>query len=221
MVKIRGRPPRLSQDQLVGAALEILEVEGASGVTMSRVAEAVESSPMALYRHVRGRQELLESMLDELLRWLEIDLPEDRPWQDNVRGWMERVRRHFLDHPRILTLLEFESGSYLSPTWIRAVGRLLGPLRTAGFSGEDLAKALQWISRITLGGLLQEIPAPIADTGALISGLGHLDGEEAVQWVDVLPAMERLDDDTFFATTQAETIRVLEGWLASSNAEQP
>jgi len=218
MQKARGRPARLSRGQLLEAALDLFEAEGLSGVTMVRIAEAVDSSPMALYRHVRSREDLLEAMLDELLGRLELELSAPSPWQTNVREWMARVRTFFLAHPRILTLLQLESGHDLSPSWIRAVGELIPSLRSAGLSDERLAHALHWVSRITLGGVLQEIPAPIADTAALIGGLGRLEGEESLRWVGVLPALERLEDDRFFALVQDETIRMLEGWLAAPGA---
>lgn len=219
MQSARGRPARLSREQLLEAALGLLEAEGLAGVTMARIAEAVDSSPMALYRHVRSREDLLEAMLDALLGRLELELPAKSPWQQNVREWMARVRAFFLAHPRILTLLQLEPGHDLSPSWIRAVGELIPPLRTAGLSDAALARALQWISRSTLGVVLQEIPAPIADTAALIGGLGRLEGEEPVRWIEVLPALERLDDDRFFALVQDETIRMIEGWLAAPGAE--
>ena len=216
MSRARGPRPRLSRDRVVAAALDILQTDGTSGLTMARVAEAVEASPMSLYRHVRGREELLESMLDELMRRLEFDLPPERSWQENVGSWMRDVREHFLAHPQILSLIEFEPDSYLSPPWIRACGTLLGPVRSAGFEGESRARALLWISRNTLGTLLQEIAAPVADRGALVGGLGRLDPEDAAPWVDVLPDLGRMDDDGYFQTVVDETIRALERWLEES-----
>ena len=216
MRRPRGPRPRLSRDRVVAAALDILQAEGTSGVTMARVAEAVDASPMSLYRHVRGREELLESMLDELLERLDFDLPQGRAWQRNVRAWMENVRDHFLEHPQILSLIEFEPGSYMSPPWIRACGTLVGPVRSAGFEGEALARALLWISRNALGTLLQEIAGPIADRGALLGGVARLAPEDAAVWVDVLPDLGRMDDDGYFQTVVDETIRTLERWLEES-----
>jgi len=215
MQRARGRPARLTREQLLEAALRLFEAEGLGGVTMARIAEAVDSSPMALYRHVRSREDLLEAMLAALLGRLELELPAESPWPQNVCEWMARVRAFFLAHPRIVTLLQLEPGHDLSPPWIRAVGELIPPLRAAGLSDAALARALQWISRVTLGSVLQEISSPIADTAALIGGLGRLEGEESLRWVEILPALERLDDDRFFALVQDETVRMLERWLAA------
>ena len=211
-----GRPARLSRDFVIHTAIELLDRDGLDAITMTRVAKAVDSSPMALYRHVSNREDLLESMLDELMRRIEIDLPEDAPWQENIRAWMANVRSYFLRYPKTLSLLDFQAGSSISPSWLKAVGELIPPLRSAGFSETDLAKALLWTSRITLGGILQEIPAPISDTAALVGGLGALPGNDSVRWIDVLPALERLDDEQFFRMSQDQTVQTLEAWLADS-----
>jgi len=181
---------------------------------MARVAEAVGASPMGLYRHVAGREELLGSMLDHLLSELLIELPADVPWQTNIRRWMSRVRAHFLAHPHMLALIDFEPGRHLSPTWLSVVGETIEPLRAAGLEGERLTEGLLLVSRLTLGILVQEIVAPVADTAAVIGGLGHLDGEDALRWVDILPELKRVDDDAFFALVQDQVIHAIESRLA-------
>ena len=62
----RGRPPRLSRPAIVAAAQAVVERDGVEALTMRRVAEELGASPMALYRHVRGKDELLVLLLDEL-----------------------------------------------------------------------------------------------------------------------------------------------------------
>jgi AcrR family transcriptional regulator len=61
MSQRRGRPARLSHETVVEAALGLLEEGGLESVTMTAVAAAVDSSPMGLYRHVNGREDLVES----------------------------------------------------------------------------------------------------------------------------------------------------------------
>src|ERR1700736_2441389 len=59
-----GRPARLSRDAVVAAAEDLLAREGIEAVTMRRLADELESSPMALYRHVRDKDELLLLLID-------------------------------------------------------------------------------------------------------------------------------------------------------------
>ncbi|MFI2208970.1 TetR/AcrR family transcriptional regulator [Streptomyces sp. NPDC020141] len=54
-----GRPRRLDPETIVAAARRIIEEEGVDAVSMRRVAKEVGSTPMALYHHVRDKDELL------------------------------------------------------------------------------------------------------------------------------------------------------------------
>ncbi|MBV8933156.1 MAG: TetR/AcrR family transcriptional regulator [Kutzneria sp.] len=59
-----GRPARLSRDAIVGVAERIVTAEGVAALTIRRVATELDSSPMAIYRHVRDKGELLALLLD-------------------------------------------------------------------------------------------------------------------------------------------------------------
>lgn len=54
-----GRPPRIAAEQIVDVARRIIREEGVGAVSMRRVAKEVGATPMALYHHVRDKDELL------------------------------------------------------------------------------------------------------------------------------------------------------------------
>ncbi|MER6915563.1 TetR/AcrR family transcriptional regulator [Streptomyces sp. NPDC000594] len=54
-----GRPRRLDPGAIVAAARRIIDEEGVDALSMRRVAKEVGSTPMALYHHVRDKDELL------------------------------------------------------------------------------------------------------------------------------------------------------------------
>lgn len=58
-----GRPRRLERETIVATARRILEEEGTGGLSMRRLAKEVGATPMALYRHVRDKDELLQLVL--------------------------------------------------------------------------------------------------------------------------------------------------------------
>ncbi|MFB8206440.1 TetR/AcrR family transcriptional regulator [Streptomyces sp. NPDC056010] len=60
-----GRPPRISREAIIGTARRIVEEEGVHRLTMRRLATEVGSTPMALYHHVRDKEELLVLLLDD------------------------------------------------------------------------------------------------------------------------------------------------------------
>ncbi|MEV7883368.1 TetR/AcrR family transcriptional regulator [Streptomyces sp. NPDC002817] len=54
-----GRPRRIEAEQIVEVARRIIREEGVEAVSMRRVAKEVGATPMALYHHVRDKDELL------------------------------------------------------------------------------------------------------------------------------------------------------------------
>lgn len=55
-----GRPARLTKEAVIAAAVAIATEEGLAGVSMRRIAERMRCSPMALYRHIKDKGELIE-----------------------------------------------------------------------------------------------------------------------------------------------------------------
>ncbi|MEU4997628.1 helix-turn-helix domain-containing protein [Streptomyces sp. NPDC021622] len=80
--KKRGRPSRIDLDAIVGIARRILQEEGVAALSMRRVAKEVGTTPMALYHHVRDKDELLmltlSGMADSVPRPQLPDDPRDR-----------------------------------------------------------------------------------------------------------------------------------------------
>ncbi|MEU6743758.1 TetR/AcrR family transcriptional regulator [Streptosporangium sandarakinum] len=60
-----GRPPKISRPEIVAAALRVIEEDGTGALTMRRLAREVGSTAMALYHHVRDKEELLLLLLDD------------------------------------------------------------------------------------------------------------------------------------------------------------
>ncbi|MEU8870554.1 TetR/AcrR family transcriptional regulator [Streptomyces javensis] len=63
--KAPGRPARISREDIIGTARRIVTEEGADRLTMRRLAKEIGSTPMALYHHVRDKEELLLLLLND------------------------------------------------------------------------------------------------------------------------------------------------------------
>jgi AcrR family transcriptional regulator len=73
-----GRPPRISREEIIGTARRIVTEEGVDRLTMRRLATEVGSTPMALYHHVRDKDELLLLLLEDYAaRARRPELPDD------------------------------------------------------------------------------------------------------------------------------------------------
>ncbi|MYU47865.1 TetR family transcriptional regulator, partial [Streptomyces sp. SID7803] len=55
----------MSREEIIGTARRIVSQEGVNRLTMRRLAAEVGSTPMALYHHVRDKEELLVLLLDD------------------------------------------------------------------------------------------------------------------------------------------------------------
>jgi AcrR family transcriptional regulator len=65
-----GRPARLSREIVVAAAIDIVRERSLHDVTMRSLAERLEATPMALYRHVGDRDALALLVVDAVFRSL-------------------------------------------------------------------------------------------------------------------------------------------------------
>ncbi|MFF8293505.1 TetR/AcrR family transcriptional regulator [Streptomyces sp. NPDC016309] len=63
--KTPGRPPRISREEIIETARRIVTESGVERLTMRRLATEVGSTPMALYHHVRDKEQLLLLLLDD------------------------------------------------------------------------------------------------------------------------------------------------------------
>ena len=84
----RGRPPRATPEQIVDAAVALVVAEPDEPLTMARVANAVGLTPMALYRHFKDRDELMDAVVGRILLERNAAIPREGPWQDQLRAWV-------------------------------------------------------------------------------------------------------------------------------------
>jgi AcrR family transcriptional regulator len=115
----RGHHAPLSQDEIVRAAIEVADAEGADALSMRRVARQLNAGAMSLYWHISSKEELLALVLDEVFG--EVMLPEQPTgdWRADLRLFAMEHRRVFLRHPWVMSLLSSESAH--SPNSLRNV----------------------------------------------------------------------------------------------------
>ena len=61
-----GRQP-LSRDQIVAAAIRLIDAEGLEGFSMRRLGQALGSGATSVYWHVKDKDQLIDLVLDEIL----------------------------------------------------------------------------------------------------------------------------------------------------------
>ncbi|MFC4147140.1 TetR/AcrR family transcriptional regulator C-terminal domain-containing protein [Micromonospora mangrovi] len=76
--------PELSRERVVRTAIALADAGGLAAVSMRQIAAELDVATMSLYRHVRGRDELILAMADAALG--DAPLPAGRP-----AGWRARL----------------------------------------------------------------------------------------------------------------------------------
>ncbi|MBB6673509.1 TetR/AcrR family transcriptional regulator [Cohnella nanjingensis] len=85
-VSRRSRPAKdpLSQEVIVKTAFDLLEREGSSGLSMRKIAKALDTGPSSLYVYVKNLEELSTYVLDYGLGKLVLPPAADGSWQSNL-----------------------------------------------------------------------------------------------------------------------------------------
>ena len=137
---------RLTRAAVVDCALALADASGLDALTIRKLATELGVTPMALYWHFRGKDELLEGLAERV--WSEIDIAAvDRtaPWADQLRGLLVSLLTVLRAHPAAAQLLAQSDKN--SAAALNAIEVTLELLRTAGFSPQDasaIARAALW-----------------------------------------------------------------------------
>ncbi len=146
-----GRPARLSRDAVVAAARAIVERDGIDALTMRHVAEELGSSPMAIYRHVRDKDQLLVLLLDQLAA----EVPRPRlPRAPRMR--LQRACRTMRDglaqHPWVVDVLA--QGDLIAPAILWLVEEIVAGFVACGLSEAEAADGYRAVWQFTVGELI-------------------------------------------------------------------
>ena len=96
-VRASRRAP-LSQDVVLRSAVALADHAGIEAVSMRNLAQGLGVVPMALYKHVTNKEELLDGMVDVVVA--EIDPPmKGAGWKDSIRQRILSARQVQLRHP--------------------------------------------------------------------------------------------------------------------------
>lgn len=110
----RTREP-LSRKRILAAAVALADDGGVAALSMRKIAAALGVVPMALYKHVANKDELLDGMIDAVVG--EIDPPAAGvEWKRAVRGRVLSARRMLLRHPWAPGVIEARMKARSAPT---------------------------------------------------------------------------------------------------------
>jgi len=113
------------------AAVARADKAGIESLSMRRLAEELGVVPMALYKHVANKEELLDGMIDVVVG--EIDPPvAGAGWKSAVRRRILSARRALLRHPWASQVMESKQNP--TPLVLAYMDTMIGLFRAGGFS---------------------------------------------------------------------------------------
>lgn len=212
-----GARAPLTRERIVEAAVRLMDEEGLAAVTMRRVGRAVGVEAMSLYHHVRDKDDLLDGVVDHVMRGFPFPA-EPGPSSEDLAAYGRAVahawRRTLRAHPAVVELLARRGRSGRSAALLRPVEVALWTLRRMGLSPPDAARAFHVIGSYVMGSVVLETGRISAAEGGG-GATGHDLPPDA--FPQVLEALSYLDADDpderfdFGLDLMIEAIRTLAG----------
>ena len=121
----------LSKDRVLRAAVALADGSGIESLSMRNLAEELGVVPMALYKHVANKEQLLDGMIDVVVG--EIDPPvHGTDWKSTVRQRILSARQALLRHPWAPRVIESKKNP--TPVVLEYMDSMIGIFRAGGFS---------------------------------------------------------------------------------------
>jgi AcrR family transcriptional regulator len=120
----------LSKQRVLGAAVALADDCGVDALSMRKLAQELGVVPMALYKHVSSKDELLDGMVDVVVG--EIDPPSATDWKTAIRLRVLSARRALLRHPWASRVIESRTDP--TPAVLEYMDSMIGMFRAGGFS---------------------------------------------------------------------------------------
>src|SRR5690348_8112470 len=156
---VRQRPgpkPRFTHDDLVDAALAVIDAEGFAALSLRAVARELGVTSMAIYTYVASREQLYRLVVDRLIS-AELDT-FDWPdlWPDALRAFAARLSDLIDRHPALIDA--FAAGQMHTDIAMSAADHMLERLLDGGLPTRAAGVAYAAMHALVLGqAVLREV----------------------------------------------------------------
>ena len=164
----RGPRRSLSEDEILDAAMTLLDEGGPAGASIRGIAAKVGVAPNAVYTYFPDKAAVVKALVDRLLGEVDHDVFADtsQPWRLRVEALALELRQRLSAHPGAVALI---IGEPLDGQHAMALNeRLLELLSGAGLTATDAARAAYLLIVYVFGSLALEI-ADVHKPGPLLA----------------------------------------------------
>jgi AcrR family transcriptional regulator len=154
---------RLDRDRVLRAAADLADEIGLEATSMRRLAESLGVTPMALYKHVADREELVDGMVDRVVVEIEGRLVSGAPpasgdWRAAVRTRILAARAVIGDHAWAREAIVSRTRS--SSMVLGYMDALIGTLRAGGLPIDLVHNTMHALSTRMWGFTREVFPTP-------------------------------------------------------------
>lgn len=157
---LRTRPPgratggELGRERIAAATVELLDRDGMAGLSLRRLASALDVHATTLYWHVATRDDLLDLALDAVFGELVLPAESSADWSEDIAEYMRGLRVALLRHPWSGALAS--GRPLLGPNALARAEFVHAALANAGFTGLDLSAAAATVSNHVIAAVASE-----------------------------------------------------------------
>jgi TetR/AcrR family transcriptional regulator, tetracycline repressor protein len=129
--------PLLTRDQIVLAALDLVDHDGLDALSMRKLATRLGVDPMSIYHHVRGKDTLLRALVEHVFDGME-QPARDGDWRQRVRSWATAYRAIADKHPNLVLRIVSDPAA-IAVAAARINDTLYAALEASGMSPDAVA----------------------------------------------------------------------------------
>jgi AcrR family transcriptional regulator len=153
----RGPRRALTEDEILDAALNLLDQGGPNAASIRGIAAAVGVAPNAVYTYFPDKAAVVKALVERLLGEVDHDVFADRsqPWRLRVESLALELRQRLSAHPGAVPLMI--GGPMNGPHALALNERLLELLADAGLGPTDAARAAYLLIVYVFGSIALEV----------------------------------------------------------------
>lgn len=99
-----GRGAGLTQEQIVNAAIQLLDDAGLDALTIRGLARSLDVEPAALYWHFPNKDEICRAVIAQISAQLHVDTTRRGSPREQLQQHLSAIRAHWRRHPSALEL---------------------------------------------------------------------------------------------------------------------
>ncbi|MCY0936855.1 TetR/AcrR family transcriptional regulator [Streptomyces sp. H34-S4] len=153
----------LSRDRVLRAAVAFADAAGIDALSMRRLAQELGVVPMALYKHVANKEELLDGMVEVVFAGIEGQVPGS-DWKGAVRGRILGARATLLAHTWAAQVIRSRTSP--TPAVLAYLDSVIGMFRAGGLSTDLTHHVMHALGSRVLGFTEELFDNPAGASGA-------------------------------------------------------